>query len=57
MPDRFNVSQLPGIDQQVIKKGYCPWCYTARLYPSIDEEKDTCSECLDEFVGDLNIDG
>lgn len=51
--DKFQVENLPDIDQQQIKRGYCPWCLT-KIIPVDDH--DECPGCGDQFFGKLTID-
>lgn len=48
----FDVSRLPEVDQQQIKRGRCPWCLE-RLFDNGKE--DSCHDCGDVFVGSLTI--
>lgn len=53
----FDVSSLPEIDQEQIKRGLCPWCLEPLVDGSlVDNGADICPDCGDEFVGVLTID-
>lgn len=49
---KWQVKNLPDIDQRAIKKGKCPWCME-RLISF--EAPDRCPQCGDEFYGALTI--
>lgn len=53
---RYQVEQLPDIDQREIKRGRCPWCLKP-LHPDLADKPvgDSCSNCGDEFVGKITI--
>lgn len=46
----FQVAKLPDVDQQMIKRGLCPWCVTKL---ADDGKNDVCPECGDKFVGKI----
>ena len=51
-----HVEGLPDVDQQMIKRGLCPWC----VVPLVDatlygREGDECPDCADTFIGALTV--
>lgn len=53
MGERFEVGDLPEVDQRMLKRGLCPWCGDTRIVPM--EDHDECPECGDTFYGALTI--
>lgn len=52
---KYQVAELPSIDQLEIKRGRCPWCLE-KLAPGgvvSGEDNDACYTCGDEYVGTL----
>lgn len=49
----FQVQRLPDVDQQMIKRGLCPWCVVKLVD---DGKNDCCPDCGDKFVGKLSAD-
>lgn len=52
MTDKFQVEELPEVDQREIKRGRCPWCLET-LFDTGDH--DQCADCGDEFYGKITI--
>lgn len=54
---KYQVENLPDVDQREIKRGLCPWCLVRLVDATLcGGLGDVCPECCDEFVGKVTID-